>query len=69
MATVNLKARLTSFHGQDWMAVRDWLNAEKEQRISKLVGATTQQDSDKQRGAIEVINKLLGVEKDVTNKV
>lgn len=65
MATVNLKARISSFHGQDWKAVRDWLEAEKEQRISKLIGATTQQDSDKQRGALQVIDKLLNAERDV----
>ena len=65
MATVNLKARVSSFHGQDWKAVRDWLEAEKEQRISKLIGATTQQDSDKQRGALQVIEKLLAAERDV----
>lgn len=64
MATVNLKARVSSFHGQDWKAVRDWLEAEKEQRISKLIGATTQQDSDKQRGALQVIDKLLNAERD-----
>mgnify|MGYP006961565502 CR=1 FL=1 len=64
MATVNLKARISSFHGQDWKAVRDWLEAEKEQRISKLIGATTQQDSDKQRGALQVIDKLLNAERD-----
>ena len=65
MATVNLKARISSFHGQDWKAVRDWLEVEKEQRISKLIGATTQQDSDKQRGALQVIEKLLAAERDV----
>ena len=64
MASVNLKARISSFHGQDWKAVRDWLEAEKEQRISKLIGATTQQDSDKQRGALQVIDKLLNAERD-----
>lgn len=65
MATVNLKARLTSFHDINWLAVKDWAEEEKNQRVQRLIGAATQQDSDKQRGAIEVLNKLLNIDKDV----
>lgn len=61
--TVNLKARI-SLYGPDWTAIRQWLEEERGVYLAKLVRASTQDDSQKHRGAIEVIDKLLNVEKD-----
>lgn len=59
----NLKARV-SLHGPDWLAVKDWLEIEREHLVSKLVTAKTQDESQEHRGAIRLIDKLLFVEKD-----
>lgn len=59
----NLKARI-SLYGPDWSAIKEWLEIEREHAVAKLVKAATWDDSLKHRGAIDVIDKLLGVEKD-----
>lgn len=59
----NLKARI-SLYGPDWTAIKEWLEVEREYRLAKLVGSKSHDDSQKHRGAIDMIDKLLGVEKD-----
>lgn len=59
----NLKARV-SLHGPDWSAIKEWLSIEREHLLSKLLNAKTHDESQKHRGAINMIDKLLGVEKD-----
>lgn len=59
----NLKARMT-FYGPEWAAIRDWLEVEREVRVRKLIHAKDQDDSQKHRGAIEIIDTLLREEKD-----
>lgn len=59
----NLKARV-SLYGSDWLAIKEWLEIEREHAVAKLCKAATWDDSNKHRGAIEMIDKLLGVEKD-----
>ena len=59
----NLKARI-SLYGPDWLAIKEWLEIEREHLLSKLLNAKTHDESQKHRGAIEQIDKLLGVEKD-----
>ena len=60
---INLKARL-SLYGADWLAIKEWLEIERELNVAKLLKATNQDESNKLRGAVDVIDKLLGVEKD-----
>ncbi len=59
----NLKARI-SFHSSEWQAMRDWLKEERELAVSMLIGAKTQDDSQKYRGKIELVDKILHMEKD-----
>ena len=59
----NLKARL-SLGGPDWAVIKEWLEIEREHELSKLLNAKSHDDSQKHRGAITMIDKLLGVEKD-----
>lgn len=60
---INLKARI-SLYGPDWLAIKEWLDIEREYRLSKLLNAETHDESQKHRGAIQMIDKLLFVEKD-----
>ena len=60
---VNLKARV-SLHGPDWLAIKEWLQNERNIAISKLTHAKTHEESQEHRGAIDLIDKLLRVEKD-----
>lgn len=60
---INLKAHF-SFFGPEWAAIKAWLEEERAIRVSKLIKAKTQEDSQEQRGAISVIDKLLFAEKD-----
>lgn len=53
-----------TFYGPEWAAIRDWLEVEREVRVRKLIHAKDQDDSQKHRGAIEVIDTLLREEKD-----
>lgn len=60
---INLKARI-SLYGPDWGVIKEWLTIEREHLLSKLLNAKTHDESQKHRGAIDVIDKLLFVEKD-----
>lgn len=60
---VNLKARV-SLHGPDWLAIKEWLHNERLVAISGLIHAKTHDESQRHRGAIDMIDKLLRVEKD-----
>lgn len=60
---INLKARI-SLYGPEWSAIKEWLEIEREHLLSKLLNAKTHDESQKHRGAIMLIDKLLGVEKD-----
>ena len=60
---INLKARL-SLYGADWLAIKEWLEIEREQTVQKLLNAKSWDDSNKHRGAVDMIDKVLGVEKD-----
>lgn len=63
MERTNLKA-LLSLYGPEWTAIKKWLGEEREFRVAQLVKASSWDDSLKHQGAIEVIDKLLFVEKD-----
>lgn len=60
---INLKSRL-SLYGADWQAIKEWLEVEREHTVQKLLNAKSWDDSNEHRGAIGLIDKLLGVEKD-----
>ena len=45
-------------------AIKEWLEIEREHLLSKLLNAKTHDESQRHRGAIDQIDKLLGVEKD-----
>lgn len=60
---INLKARI-SLYGPDWLAIKEWLQIEREHLVSKIIAGKDQDETNKLRGAIELIDKLLFVEKD-----
>lgn len=60
---INLKARI-SLYGPDWSAIKEWLTIEREHTLSKLVASQSHDESQKHRGTIALIDKLLFVEKD-----
>lgn len=60
---INLKARI-SLYGPDWLAIKEWLQIEREHLVSKIIADKDQDETNKLRGAIELIDKLLFVEKD-----
>lgn len=60
---INLKARI-SLYGPDWVAMKEWLNIEREHILGKLLKAKTHDEAQEHRGAIALIDKLLFVEKD-----
>jgi hypothetical protein len=51
-------------HGQEWQAIKRYLTELRGQEVQKLVKDTSHDDSNKRRGAIETIDRLLGVERD-----
>lgn len=63
MERTNLKAIL-SLYGPEWTGIKRWLGEERDYRIAQLLKAKTWEDSLKHQGAVEVIDKLLNVEKD-----
>lgn len=58
-----LMARV-SFHGPDWIAIRSWLETERQNRVQKLINSKSWDDSLKHQGAIDQIDRLLRVETD-----
>lgn len=48
--------------GRDWILLRAYLEDMKQKKISLLIGATTQEQSDKLRGALSVIDVILAEE-------
>jgi len=60
---INLKSHI-SLYGPEWAAIKQWLQEERELRLTSLLSAKTHEDSQRHRGAVEVIDKLLRVEKD-----
>lgn len=63
MERTNLKA-VISLYGPEWTAIKKWLGEEREFRVAQLIKASTWEASLKHQGAIELIDKLLYVEKD-----
>lgn len=59
----NLKARI-SLYGPDWVAIKEWLEIEREHTVAKLITDKTHDEAQEHRGAIKLIDKLLFVEKD-----
>lgn len=59
----NLKARVT-LHGPEWLAVKEWLEVKHEHTVRRLIKAKTHDETQKLRGAIELIDELLFVEQD-----
>jgi hypothetical protein len=62
MAT-NLLAFI-NFNGPEWQAIKRYLQQEKDFEVQKLIGASSHDDSNKHRGAIQRLDKLLNAERD-----
>ncbi|UFK09593.1 hypothetical protein [Xanthomonas phage DES1] len=48
-----------NFQGSEWGAIERWLLKQRETKIGLLIGAKTQEESDKLRGAISMIDQLM----------
>lgn len=48
-----------NFNGPEWGAIKAWLLKTREGKVNSLIGAKTQEDSDKYRGAIGMIDQIL----------
>lgn len=55
-----------NFNGQEWGAIKRWLQEERDMEVQKLIKATTQDQSNVHRGAIQKLDRLLNAEKDAT---
>lgn len=51
-----------NFGGRDWIMLRAHLEKMQKDKIGLLIGADTQEKSDKIRGALSVIQQLLALE-------
>lgn len=60
---VNLKS-LISMHSPEWAALKKWALRERELLVQKLVKEASHDKSNVYRGAIQLIDQLLSVEKD-----
>ena len=58
---MNIEGRV-NFNGPEWEAIKRWLLSTRETKVSLLIGAANQTDSDKLRGAITMIDQLLKLE-------
>jgi hypothetical protein len=56
-----------NFAGRDWILMKAWLKQTKETKVGLLIGAKTQEQSDKIRGALGLIDQLLALE-DAANR-
>lgn len=48
-----------NFLGPEWTAIKRWLLSQREKKVASLIGAKTQEDSDKYRGAISMIDMIV----------
>lgn len=53
-----------NFNGQEWQAIKRWLQEQKEVELQKLIASKTHEDSMRVRGAINKLDMLLNAEKD-----
>lgn len=53
-----------NFNGQEWHAIKRWLQEQKEVELQKLVASKNHEDSMRIRGAINKLDMLLNAEKD-----
>lgn len=63
MDKTNLAAHI-NIHGQEWQAIKRWLQEQRELEVQKLVRAKTHDESNEYRGAIRKLDQLLNTEKD-----
>jgi hypothetical protein len=63
MDRTNLIAHI-NFNGQEWQAIKRWLQEQKDLEVNKLIKATTHDESNGYRGAIRKLDQLLNAEKD-----
>lgn len=59
----NLASKI-SMYSPEWQAIKAWLEIEREQSVAQLLKAGSWDESNRHRGAIDKIDKLLNVEKD-----
>lgn len=55
-------AKDINFGGRDWILIKATLKQLKETKVGLLIGARTQEQSDKIRGALGLIDHLLALE-------
>ena len=53
---------MLSFATHDWKVLKMWLLEQREQKVGLLIGASTQEQSDKYRGSIAMISQILALE-------
>lgn len=53
-----------NFNGQEWQAIRRWLQEQKDVELQKLIASKNHDDSMRIRGAINKLDMLLNAEKD-----
>jgi hypothetical protein len=51
-----------NFHGRDWILMKAYLEKMQKDKIGLLIGADSQSQSDKIRGALQLISQLLALE-------
>ena len=62
-----MATNLTAFinvHGQEWQAIKRYLEEQREIKLKELVGLKSHDESNVCRGAIQILDRLLNVEKD-----
>lgn len=52
-----------NYKGQEWTALKMWLEEQKRNKVGLLIGAANHDDSNKLRGALQFIDQILALEK------
>lgn len=63
MLTRDVVLKQFNFNTRDWELLEAWLRQERENKVGILIGAATEKDADKVRGAIQYIDSLLGLKR------
>lgn len=51
-----------NFNGSEWHSLREWLAEQDSNKVSMMLGATTEKETNELRGAIKFIRQLLAIE-------
>ena len=63
MLTRDVLLKQLDFNSPYWVLLESWLKQERDNKVGLLIGAQSEKDADKVRGAIQYIDSLLGLKR------